>query len=115
MNPLIKRGAIFSVDDFGTGYSNLIRVTTMPFKIIKIDKSILWDYFKTRDELVPSIYEIMNNRGFDLVTEGVETEDMHIWLKNQARCKYEQGYYYSKPISEEEFIKYLQNHSDTAA
>ncbi len=115
MNPLIKRGATFSVDDFGTGYSNLIRVTTMPFKIIKIDKSILWDYFKTRDELVPSIYEIMNNRGFDLVTEGVETEDMHIWLKNQARCKYEQGYYYSKPISEEEFIKYLQNHSDTAA
>jgi EAL domain-containing protein (putative c-di-GMP-specific phosphodiesterase class I) len=115
MIPLINRGASFSVDDFGTGYSNLIRVTTMPFKIIKIDKSILWDYFKTRDDLVPSIYEIMNNHGFELVTEGVETEDMHIWLKDQARCKYEQGYYYSKPISEEEFIKYLKQHKDTAA
>ncbi|MGN0240827.1 MAG: EAL domain-containing protein [Candidatus Weimeria sp.] len=115
MQPLIERGASFSVDDFGTGYSNLIRVTTMPFKIIKIDKSILWDYFKTRDELVPSIYRIMNQHGFELVTEGVETEDMHIWLKTQARCKYEQGYYYSKPISEEEFIKYLRNHNDSAA
>lgn len=56
----------------------------------------------------------MNQHGFELVTEGVETEDMHIWLKTQASCKYEQGYY-SKPISEEEFIKYLRNHNDSAA
>jgi EAL domain-containing protein (putative c-di-GMP-specific phosphodiesterase class I) len=108
MTPLIDRGATFSVDDFGTGYSNLIRVSTMPFRIIKIDKSILWDYFKNRDDMVPRIYDMMHHKGFDLVTEGVETMDMHIWLKNEARCKYEQGYLYSKPIDEQSFIAYLR-------
>lgn len=108
MMPLIDRGATFSVDDFGTGYSNLIRISTMPFRIIKIDKSILWDYFKNRDDMVPRIYDMMHHKGFDLVTEGVETMDMHIWLKNEARCKYEQGYLYSKPIDEQSFIAYLR-------
>lgn len=108
MTTLIDKGASFSVDDFGTGYSNIIRVSNLPFRIIKIDKSILWDYFKTKDEMVPRIYDMMHCKGFAMVTEGVETEDMHKWLKTEARCQYEQGYLYSKPIDEESFIRYLE-------
>lgn len=115
MSTLIDRGASFSVDDFGTGYSNIIRVSNLPFRIIKIDKSILWDYFKTKDEMVPRIYEMMRIKGFTMVTEGVETEDMHYWLKNEAKCQYEQGYLYSKPIDEKSFIEYLRQHKKALA
>lgn len=115
MSTLIGRGASFSVDDFGTGYSNIIRVTNLPFKIIKIDKSILWDYFRTKDEMVPRIYDMMHSKGFAMVTEGVETEDMHYWLKNEAKCQYEQGYLYSKPVDEQSFIEYLRQHQKILA
>lgn len=116
MTVLIDRGASFSVDDFGTGYSNIIRVSNLPFRIIKIDKSILWDYFRTRDEMVPRIYDMMHCKGFAMVTEGVETEDMHQWLRNEAGCRYEQGYLYSRPIDEKSFIEYLSrvNNQETA-
>ncbi|MQN00976.1 MAG: EAL domain-containing protein [Lachnospiraceae bacterium] len=111
MTTLISHGATFSVDDFGTGYSNIIRLANMPFSIIKIDKSILWNYFKTRDDLVPRIYEMLNIEGYNLVTEGVETDEMHLWLRDVAHCKYEQGYLYSKPIDEDNFKKYLSEHN----
>ncbi len=110
MTMLIEKGASFSVDDFGTGYSNIIRVSNLPFRIIKMDKSILWDYFKNKDEMVPRIYEIMRKRGFAMVTEGVETDEMHNWLKTEAKCQYEQGYLYSKPIDEKDFVEYLKQY-----
>lgn len=46
--------------------------------------------------------------GMQLVAEGAETEEQVTFLKKN-KCDYIQGYYYSKPLSEEEFIEYLEN------
>ncbi len=103
---LHNAGFAFSLDDFGTGYSNMRRIVSMPFRIIKIDKSL------TDVEDNPKLMVVLKNtinmiKGMDMeiVVEGVETEDLALLFK-ELECEYIQGYYYSRPIPKEEFIQY---------
>ncbi len=109
MNRLIGEGAKFSLDDYGIGYSNLINVLSMPFQIVKIDKSIVWGYFNGTDSLLPRLIEMFQEDGLMIVAEGVETEHMQHVL-GLMNCHYSQGYLYSKPIPQEQFLIYMQKH-----
>ncbi|MBQ4283179.1 MAG: EAL domain-containing protein [Lachnospira sp.] len=99
-------GIAFSLDDFGTGYSNMRRIVSMPFRIIKIDKSL------TEVEDNPKLMVVLKNTinmikgmNMEIVVEGVETEKL-VQLFKELECEYIQGYYYSKPIPKDEFIEY---------
>lgn len=99
-------GIAFSLDDFGTGYSNMRRIVSMPFRIIKIDKSL------TEVEGNPKLMVVLKNTinmikgmNMEIVVEGIETESL-VQLFKQLECEYIQGYYYSKPIPKDEFITY---------
>lgn len=103
---LSAKGVSFALDDYGTGYSNLVNVLSLPLNIVKIDKSLVWAYFNEGNDLLTRIIAAFENESFNLVVEGVETEEMASRLADLG-CHYEQGYFYSKPIPEYAFIKYV--------
>ncbi len=106
MSTLIMAGASFSLDDYGTGFSNLINVLGLPLKIIKIDKSIVKGYFEAKKNVLPKIINMFIDEQFDVLAEGVETEIMQQGVSEMG-CRYTQGFHYSKPLAEDDFLAYL--------
>lgn len=104
-----KNGISLSLDDYGTGYSNISYLYNMPFKIMKIDKSILWSAEKNpkADATLKNTYDMAKKLKLKVVQEGVETEEQIKKLLDLG-CDYFQGYYFSKPVSGDDFIKYLK-------
>ena len=118
MDELRKFGFSFSMDDFGTGYSNLSRIAKADFEMIKIDKSLLWPCFKedgtdgTRNAkiLLESMISMLLKIGRQIVVEGIETKEQFEYLESLG-ITYAQGFYFSKPLCEKDFIKFLEDHS----
>ncbi len=103
---LVEYGIAFSLDDYGSGNANIEYINHMPFKLIKIDKYIIWDSFKSRKAGITLAYTIgmLNALELYIVAEGVETEEMREHLA-KIGCHYLQGWYYSKAVPDEEFIQ----------
>lgn len=99
------------LDDFGSGYANLNTVTQQPFKIIKLDRSLLFNILE--DKKVATFYESIvgafKNMGYYLVAEGVETLE-EVGLLEKWGVDYIQGYYYSKPLSALDLLKFMEEH-----
>lgn len=106
MDRLIAKGAVFSLDDFGTGYSNLIRVSRSPFKDVKLDMTLVREYFQKKNRLLPSIIGAFKSYGLHVTAEGVETKEMVEEL-SRLGCDTLQGYYFAKPMPAAEFLQYL--------
>lgn len=111
MNTLRRAGSSFSMDDFGTGYSNLASMTSLSYDIIKLDKSLIWPCFEENGQkaeiLLKGIIEMIQNLGIKIVAEGVETKEMVDWLV-ENKVDYLQGYYFSKPIPQDQYIDFLR-------
>ena len=114
MEELKKFGCSFAMDDFGTGYSNLSRIAKADFELIKIDKSLLWPCFKdngsegTRNAkiLLENMISMLLKMGRKIVVEGIETKEQFEYLERLG-ITYAQGFYFSKPLSEEDFLKFI--------
>ncbi|MDY0327659.1 MAG: EAL domain-containing protein [Arcobacteraceae bacterium] len=100
---------MISLDDFGTGYSSLSYLKKLPLDIIKIDKSFIDGVpFENDDvQITKTIISMAKTLGLKVLAEGVETKEQLDFLKNEG-CDYYQGYYYSKPISADEFKTLLK-------
>ncbi len=107
MDKLREAGMSLSLDDYGTGYSNLINVLNLPLQIIKIDKSILWAYFREGNEILLQVIKTFRYRDFKIVVEGVEDEKMVRELE-ELGVEYQQGYYFSKPVPKDKFLTFLK-------
>ena len=109
INDLKHEGFLFSMDDYGTGYSNMRALASMHLDCIKIDKSILWEAEKS--ELGYIILEnsirMIHQMNLDILVEGVETEEQ-IKLLQPMGVNYLQGYYFSKPIPKDGFLKFIE-------
>lgn len=105
---LVEYGISFSLDDYGSGNANIDYINHMPFSAIKLDKYIVWDAFDNRKAGITLEYTIgmLNALELSIVAEGVETEEMRDRL-TQIGCHYMQGWYYSKAISDLEFMKLI--------
>lgn len=104
MNELKQFGIGFSMDDFGTGYSSLSYITQLPIEELKIDRSFvshLNDNLQNK-AMVSSILNLARTFNLNSVAEGVETTEQMEFLINN-HCNILQGYYFSKPISGEQF------------
>lgn len=100
-------GAKIALDDFGTGYSSLNYIRKLPISKLKIDKSFIDDFEGDYQKgLIESIILMSHKLKIECLAEGVETEHQKDWLKH-INCDSVQGYYYSKPLSEESIIKTL--------
>ena len=102
-------GCLISMDDFGTEYSTLSKLHTITFDEIKLDKSFVDNIMTSAISLsiTKMLVEISKKNGYELVAEGVETEDQ-LRLLTEYGCNLFQGYYFYKPISKND-IMYIFN------
>ncbi|MBQ9377975.1 MAG: EAL domain-containing protein [Schwartzia sp.] len=111
---LKEHGFKFSMDDYGTGYSNMKSVFSLDFDVVKIDKGILWSAEKNRvgrailDNSVRMIREMRRK----ILVEGVETEEQ-VRLLSKLSVDYLQGFFFSKPVPRDEFIRLARAQKDT--
>lgn len=105
-----------ALDDFGTGYSALNLLTELPVDQVKIDRSFVINIEKDipKQCLLRAITTCARELGKKVCVEGVETERMRDYLKNNFSVSYFQGYLYSKPIVFEEFLDWYINYNKTA-
>ena len=96
------------LDDFGSGYANLDSVMTLPFVTIKMDYSMLVNVFKNKEKeiLYKNLVKTFKDLGFSIVAEGAESKKDVDFLID-ADVDYIQGFYFSQPLAEKEFIEFL--------
>ena len=101
-------GFRIEMDDFGTGYSSLGILSNLPIDALKLDMSFIRSAFgETRDvRMIRLIIDIADYLHVPVVAEGVETEEQYMVLKAMG-CNYVQGYYFSKPVPQKDFDRFL--------
>lgn len=111
MNSLIAYGVHFSLDDFGTGHSNLNYIVDMPVNIVKFDRSMTVSYFNNGKAkyVMDAAMHMIHGMELQIVSEGIETEEQ-LQTMEALNINYIQGFYFSKPLPEEEFVGFLRLH-----
>ncbi len=113
MKKLEEHGLCFSLDDFGSGSSNLNYIIDMPVSIVKLDKLLSDEYFKNSEKakaIVNAVIEMAHSIGIKIVAEGIETQEEFDTMKALG-VDYIQGFFFSKPLPEHEFLKFIQNNN----
>ena len=105
MADLGQYGIKFAMDDFGSGYSNIARFITLPFSVAKLDKSLLGEQENIAIFFDAAI-SLFKNLNIPIVIEGVEVEKQ-LELAKKKKIEYVQGYYFSKPLREQELLEFL--------
>ena len=109
IDKLHSEGFTFSLDDYGTGYSNINRVASLPLTIVKLDKSFVAAEDNQRMWIVlRNTVKMLKAMDMHIVVEGVETKQL-VEKFADMECDYIQGYYFSRPIPEEDFVKFVAN------
>ena len=107
LRQLRKHGFAISMDDFGTGYSSFSLLTEMPLDTLKIDKTFV-DKLGVENEsekdlaVIGHIISLAKELKFSCLAEGAETKEQVKRLKDLG-CEIVQGYYFSKPVTVEEY------------
>lgn len=112
MQTLKSLGITFSIDDFGVGYSSLTYLKRLPLDVLKIDQSFVRGIGTDPGDaaIVETIIAMARHLGLKTVAEGVETEQQLQFLKAKG-CHHFQGYYFSRPVPNDEFVSYLSQHA----
>lgn len=105
---LSQLGVSIAIDDFGTGYSSLTYLRQLPIDTLKIDKSFVQHMTTNHSDavIVRSIIELGHNLGFEVVAEGVETNDDYKVLR-QLNCDVAQGFFISQAMSDTQLTTWL--------
>jgi diguanylate cyclase (GGDEF)-like protein len=108
LRELRDMGIKLSIDDFGTGYSNLSYLRQFPVYKLKIDRSFVKDVTENPDDaaITGTIISMARNLNLKVIAEGVETEAQMTFLRAH-HCDEFQGYYFSKPLTTDEFAASL--------
>lgn len=99
------------LDDMGSGYTTLANLCDYPIDVVKIDREIMMNIESPRNRnLFEGIITLAHSMGIKTVAEGVETEE-HNKVVSSSYCDYVQGWYYSKPIPQEEWESFIDGFS----
>jgi diguanylate cyclase (GGDEF)-like protein/PAS domain S-box-containing protein len=111
MQALRALGVHFAIDDFGTGYSSLTYLKRLPLDRLKIDRSFTQDMAGDSNGLmlVQTILVIARNLGLQCIAEGIESHTQ-LEILRQHGCSLGQGYYFSRPLAEAEFLEWMKAH-----
>ncbi len=104
LNDLAALGVRLLLDDFGTGYSSFSYLHTLPFQVLKIDRSLIRDieHESRAQAIVTSILSMARALGMGVIAEGIETEAAQVTLR-ELGCQSAQGYLFQAPVSAEKF------------
>ncbi len=113
LNRLKLLGVSLSIDDFGTGYSSLAYLQRFPVDKLKIDQSFVRNMHESHaaTSIVLSICQLATNLNLKVVAEGVEQASQLTLLKDY-QCDTIQGYFYSKPLNESDFLAFVEGRSE---
>ncbi|HZK20440.1 MAG TPA: GGDEF domain-containing phosphodiesterase [Treponemataceae bacterium] len=105
---LASQGFLLAMDDFGTGYSNIEHFMDLPFKMVKLDRSLIVGMENSRKGLVglEMIVDMFKNMNTEIIAEGIETKSQ-IELVRNLRVDLIQGYYFARPMPADTFKKFL--------
>lgn len=108
MKSLMDYGVKFSLDDFGTGQSNLNYIVDMPVDIVKFDKDMINAYFENGKAkyVMDAAMHMVHGMDLEIVSEGIETKEQYETME-ELGISYIQGYYFSKPLSERQFLEFM--------
>lgn len=111
LNYLKTKGHKFLIDDFGMGHTSLMYLQTNYFDVVKLDKALTKDILdnKRNSDIIGSIVYLGQSLHFTTVAEYVETQEQRDELERLG-CDAFQGYLYSKPITLDELIPWMQKH-----
>ena len=103
-------GSLILLDDFGSGFSSFGMLKRYSFDILKLDMSFTRQ-IETSEKvciIIKGIIKMVHELGIKVIAEGAETEAQVRFLRENG-CDYIQGYYFSKPLPEQEFVAYIEN------
>lgn len=109
LQQLKATGVKLAVDDFGTGYSSLSYLRRFPIDALKIDRSFVREISSNPDDatIVSAVISMGRSLKQRVIAEGVETREQLAFLQAQ-NCAEGQGYYFSQPMSPEQFANLLE-------
>ncbi|MBN9386601.1 MAG: EAL domain-containing protein [Chloroflexi bacterium] len=112
LSELRALGIHVAIDDFGTGYSSLSQLRHLPFDTLKVDRSFVKNVSEKSETAVitSAIIQMAHTLNLVVIAEGVETSEELDFLWN-AHCDEIQGYFVSRPLPADEFLKFMDNYS----
>ena len=105
-----EEGFPVEMDDFGSGYSSLNMISTLPIDALKMDMNFIRNMHtrgSKNNRIIELMIDIAHYLGVPVVAEGVETQEQVELLRNMG-CNIVQGYYFSKPVTPEEFETFIE-------
>ena len=115
MKRLKTLGVTIAIDDYGTGYSSLSYLKEMPVDVLKIDRSFVSEMQQEADDqaIVKSTVYLAHALAIEVVAEGIETADQMTALTAMG-CQMGQGYLFSRPLPEAQFLDYVDSLGEKA-
>jgi len=109
-NKLTELGITISIDDFGTGYSTISQISNMPIQELKIDREFVENVNSDskRKIITETTVKMAKGLGFEVVAEGINSQEDEDTLRKYG-CDIGQGYFYSKPLPLDDYLKWLEN------
>ncbi len=110
MNDIKNAGFSISVDDFGSGFSSLGLLKDIPANVLKLDKEFLNTQKDTQKEhiIINSVINMAKELEMTTVAEGVEDKEQSDLLRKMG-CDIVQGFFYAKPMPQDDFKELLNN------
>ena len=96
------------LDDYGSGMSSLSTLESFDFDVVKLDMGFIRKIGISgkAESIIRSTIELAHSIGAKVVAEGVEDERQYLFLKGSG-CDMIQGYYFYKPLTEDDFMGIL--------
>ncbi|MFW2544265.1 EAL domain-containing protein [Primorskyibacter sp. 2E107] len=116
LDQLREAGIEIEIDDFGSGHASVIALMAISPNALKIDRRLIQpvDVGDRHHRLVHAIVEIAESFGIYTIAEGVETEDQATLLRDLG-CDVLQGYHFSRPVSADNLVCYINGLTKKAA
>ena len=111
IDALHNKGFSIAMDDFGSGESSLNMLSSIPIDVVKFDQNFLRNNSSLEEssDFITSLVDLGKKLNKKTVFEGVETKEQRDFLRS-INCDVVQGYFYSKPLSESDFIQFVKDH-----